>query len=162
MTVRPGHIWPLASAYVTSPNDPSASSTAGGRAPAPLLVAASLVAVEAALLTLQGIAEIFSIADERLLMGLTTSVFFVIYGAGLGICAWAVSRLRSWARAPIVVAQLIQLLVAWSFGGASTMAISVTLALVAVLVLFGLFHPVSIRALADADGLDGAGDAGPS
>jgi len=113
------------------------------------VVAASLVAVEAILLGLQGIAEIFSVAGDRVAMGVTTSVFFLAYGAGLAYCAWAVTRLRSWARAPIVVAQLIQMLVAWSFRGGATIPVAVALALVAVLVLAGVFHPASIDALAD-------------
>lgn len=121
------------------------------RAPAPLVVAASLVAVEAGLLALQGVAEIFAVTSERVVMGVTTSVFFLVYGVGLAGCAWAVSRLMSWARAPIVVAQLIQLLVAWSFRGGDTTVVAVGLGLVAVLVLVGLFHPASIQALSDAD-----------
>lgn len=84
-------------------------------------------------------------------MGITTSVFFLAYGVGLAYCAWAVTRLRSWARAPIVVAQLIQLLGAWSFLGGSTTTIAVVLALVAVLVLVGVFHPASLDALRDSD-----------
>ena len=118
-------------------------------APAPLLVAASLVAVEALLLVVQGIAEIVAVSGERVVMGVTTSLFFVAYGAGLALCAWAVTRLRSWARAPIVVAQLIQVMVAWSFRGGGTTLVAVGLGLVAVVVLAGIFHPASLDALAD-------------
>jgi hypothetical protein len=48
-----------------------------------------------------------------------------------------------------VVAQLIQLLVAWSFVGGSTTPVAIGLALSAVLVLVGIFHPASLDALAD-------------
>lgn len=119
--------------------------------PAPLLVAASLAAVEAILLVLQGLAELFAVSGERLTMGLTTSVFFLIYGTGLAVGAWALTRARSWARAPVVVAQLIQLAVAASFWGGGTSWVSVGLVVVAGLVLVGLFHPASMRALADED-----------
>ncbi|MDQ3615822.1 MAG: hypothetical protein M3393_04200 [Actinomycetota bacterium] len=117
--------------------------------PAPLVAAATLVTVEAVLLVLQGAAEMASISGERAVMGITTSVFFLIYGGGLAFCAWALSRLRSWARAPVVVAQLIQVFVAWSFRGGDTTAIAVGLGMVAILVLLAVFHPASIDALAD-------------
>ena len=115
------------------------------------MVAASLVAVEAVLLALQAVAEMISLSAERALMGVSTSLFFLIYAGGLAYCAWAVNRRKSWARAPIVVAQLIQLLVAWSFRGANTTPVAVALGLVALLVLIGVLHPASIDALAEED-----------
>lgn len=117
--------------------------------PAPLSVAVSLVAVEAVLLVLQGAAEIVALSGQRLAMGLTTAVFFLLYGAGLGLCAWAAYRLKSPARAPIVVAQLIQVLVGWSFLGGGTTWVAVTLVVVALVVLAGVLHPASLAALAD-------------
>jgi hypothetical protein len=113
-----------------------------------LKVAASLAGVEAILLVIQGVAEILAVSGERVAMGLTTAVFFVLYGAGLGFCAWALTRLRSWARAPIVVAQLIQVLVAASFWGGATTWVAVGLGVLALVVLVGIFHPASIHALA--------------
>jgi hypothetical protein len=47
------------------------------------------------------------------------------------------------------MAQLIQLGVAWSFWGGATTWVSVSLGLVALLVLAGLLHPQSIDALAE-------------
>jgi len=129
--------------------DQANPETAPRRPPAPLLVAASVVAVEAVLVVMQAVVEIVAFSGQRLVMGLTTTLFFLLYGAGLLYCAWAVSRLRSWGRAPIVVAQLIQLAVAWSFAGGSTTFVAVTLTLLAVLVLVGIFHPASIAALGD-------------
>ena len=130
--------------------EPAPSTPAGlpREAPAPLKVAASLAGVEAILLVIQGVAEILAVSGERVAMGLTTAVFFVLYGAGLGFCAWALTRLRSWARAPIVVAQLIQVLVAASFWGGATTWVAVGLGVLALVVLVGIFHPASIHALA--------------
>lgn len=128
------------------PDDPP-----GGSVPAPLLVAASLAGVEAVLLVLQGVAELVAVSGARLTMGLTTSVFFLVYGGGLAVVAWALTRRRSWARAPVVVAQLLQLAVAASFWGGATSWVSVGLVVVAGLVLAGLFHPASMRALDDGD-----------
>lgn len=117
--------------------------------PPPLLVAASLVAVEGIVLVLLGLIELGNLSSERLSLGLTTTVFFVVCGLALVWFGWAVTRRQSWARSPIVLAQLIQLGLAWNFRGGSTTAVAVALAVVAVVVVAGLFHPASIDALAD-------------
>jgi len=120
-------------------------------APAPLVVAASLGALEGVLLVLLGLVELVALSGERLAMGLTTAGFFVVYGVGLGFCAWRVTRLEPWARSPLVLAQLIQLGVAWSFRGGSSTPAAVALALVAGIVLAGVFHPSSVEALRERD-----------
>ena len=129
------------------PDGPDSPSPRPAAVPAPLTVAASLALVESVLLVIQGVAELVAVSGERLVMGLTTSLFFVLYGAGLGVCAWGMYRLRSAARAPVVVAQLIQVLVAWSFLGGSTTWVAVALGVVALIVLAGIFHPASLDAL---------------
>ena len=116
---------------------------------APLTVAASLVAVEGAVMLLLAVAELASLDATRLTMGLTTTVFFVAYGAGLVLCGWLLHRRVSWARSPVVVAQLIQLLLAWSFRAAPTTLVAVCLAVVALVVLAGIFHPASLDALSE-------------
>ena len=115
--------------------------------PPPLTVAASLVAVESMLLVLYGLTLIPSLKGERLAMGVTALVFLVIYGGFLGYCAWRIWQLHSWARAPIVMGQLIQIPVGLSFWGGKTSAVSVVLIVVAVGVLAGIFHPRSLEAL---------------
>lgn len=117
--------------------------------PAPLKVAASLTAVEAVVLLLYAVAELVNISPGKEAVTLTTSVFFALYGAGLLTCAWALTAGRSWARSPVVLAQLLQLGVAWSFRGGSTTGVAVALALVALIVLVGVLHPSSIEHLAD-------------
>ena len=109
-------------------------------------MAAGLVGVEAVLLVGYGVVLIPSMHSERLAMGVTTPLFFILYGAGLAFCAWSVVRLHSWARAPLVLAQLIQLGVAWSFRGGTSTAVAVVLAVVAVVVLGGVLNPASLRA----------------
>ena len=123
-----------------------------GRPPAPLVVAVLAVGLEAAALVVLAVSEVGVLSSSRATMGLTTALFFVVYGVGLGACAWLLSRLRSWARAPVVLAQLIQLGVAWSFRGGATTSVAVALALVAVLALAGIFHPASLAALDRDDG----------
>lgn len=126
--------------------------------PAPLSVAASLAAVEGVVLGLYGVAEIVALEADRAVMGVTTALFFLVYGAGLVLCAWRMARGASWARSPVVMAQLIQLGVAWSFRGGDSVLVAVALAAVALVVLVGIFHPASLRALGGEDGT-GAADA---
>jgi hypothetical protein len=118
------------------------------------VVGASLVALEALLLVLFGLAELRSLSASKATMGITTSMFFAVYGVGLGYCAYQLRKLESWPRAPIVLAQLIQLGVAWSFRGGATTLVAVALAAVALLTLLAVFHPASLLALDQDDPSD--------
>jgi hypothetical protein len=100
-------------------------------------------------MVLLAVLELASVSAGRLTMGVSTSIFFLGYGVALLLCAWAVHRLVSWARSPIVLAQLIQLGVAWSFRGGDTTVLALGLAVVAVVVLAGVLHPASLDALSD-------------
>jgi hypothetical protein len=113
-------------------------------------VAAALAGLEAFALVAQGVTLLPSLQGERLAMGVTTAVFFIAYGAGLGWCAWQLSRLQSWARSPVVFAQLIQLGVATSFWGGGTTYLALMLGVSALIVIAGVLHPQSLRALSDA------------
>ncbi len=117
--------------------------------PAPLIAAASLVALEAVLLLGYAVLELVSVSSDRVALAVTTSLFFAAYGGLLLACARAITRGRSWGRSPIVLAQLIQLGVAWSFRGADTTLVAIALAVVAVVVLAGLLAPSSVDALSD-------------
>ncbi len=131
-------------------SDPAASTPPPGNAhgaPAPLVVAAALAGVEGLLLLVFGVTEMASLDSDRLTMGVTVSVFFVGFGALLLLSAWGLSRVQPWARGPVLIAQLIQLGLAWNFRSGSTLPIAIGLALVAVLTLAGLLHPRSIEAL---------------
>jgi hypothetical protein len=114
--------------------------------PLPLRIAAVLAGLEGLILVLYAVAVLVSFSSARATMGVTTAGFFLVYGAGLTAAAFALLRARSWARAPVVLAQLIQLGVAWSFRGGASTAVAVALAVVAVLVLGGVLNPASLRA----------------
>lgn len=117
--------------------------------PPPLVVASALVALQGGVLFVFAILELVNLSSDRTTMGLTTSTFFVAYGAALAACAWAISRGHSWARSPVVLSQLIQLGVAWSFRGGDTTIVAIVLAIVSLVVLAGLAHPASVEALSD-------------
>ena len=68
-----------------------------------------------------------------------------MYGAGLLFCAWQLTRGQSWARSPVVLAQLLQLGVAWSFRGGDTTWVAICLAVVALVTLAGLAAPAEHR-----------------
>jgi hypothetical protein len=117
--------------------------------PRPLKLAAAVVAAEGLVLVVLGIAEAFTIQGSRLVLGLTTAAFFVVYGAGLVLVARGLWRASTWSRGPVVFAQLIQLLVGYSFWGGGTKVIAIALALAAVGVLIAVFQKSSTEALAD-------------
>jgi hypothetical protein len=119
--------------------------------PPPLTIAVSLTSLEAAALVLYGLALLPTLTGERAAMGVTSLLFFVVYGAFLGYCSWQLYRLHSWARAPLVLAQLIQLLVGASFWGGSTTVVAVVAVAVSLLALAGIFHPASLAALDQVD-----------
>jgi len=121
----------------------------GRTQPPPLVVAASLVAVQGFLLLAYGVLEAAHVHADRVAMGVTTALFFVVLGGVLMGCAWLVVRGRAWARSPIVVAQVMFLGLAWNFRGGSTTWVAVVLALVAAVVLVGLLHPASVDALTE-------------
>lgn len=114
-----------------------------------LALAAALVAVEVLALFGVGVSVVLGSDRRRLLLDVTTTVFFVLYGSGLLACAWGLLRVRRWARAPVVLAQLIQILVAWSFYPGETRLVALALAATAVVVLVAVLSPPATRALVD-------------
>jgi hypothetical protein len=115
------------------------------------VVAAVLVGLEGLLVLGLTVLELLSVSGERLALGISTALFFALLGAGLLLCAVALLRVRSWARSPVVAAQLIGLLLSFSFWGGETTPVAVVIAVVSALVLVGVLHPASTRALAAED-----------
>ena len=123
-------------------------------APPPLVVAASLAALEAFVLAALGVLELASLRSVRLTMGVTTAAFFLAAAAGLAWCAWSLWKVRRWARGPVVMVQLIQLGLAWNLWAGSTKPLSAGLAVVALVAMVGLLHPASTAALEEMDARD--------
>lgn len=124
--------------------------------------AAVIVGAEAATVLALGLVELVRINTGRPVVGGTTGIFFVVYAAGLAAAAVGLARLRSWSRALIVLAQLIQLGVAWSFVGASTFWVAALLMLSAVIVLAVVLAPATTDALYGRSGGDDENAVSPS
>ena len=114
----------------------------------PLRLAAGLAALEGVLVVAYGAVGLFGLSGRHAGAGVAAVAFFLVYGAALVYFARALTRLRSWARSPIVLTQVIGVLVVWNFTVWLSTALAVGVSVAAVAVLVGLFHPASVRALA--------------
>ena len=120
--------------------------------PAPLVVAAVLVGLEALALVVLGAVELANLDSSRVTLAVTTTLFFLGLGGGLGWCARGLFRVRSWARGPVVALQLIGVLLSFSFWGGETTTAALGILVVSAATLVGVLHPASTRALAADEG----------
>ena len=111
-----------------------------------LNVAAAAVALESAAYIVVALLDVADSSGGRRGFGLGAGLLLIVYGLGLLFAAWAVRQGRRWARAPLIVAQLIQLLLASDArdGAAWVTPVMATSALV---VLGCLLAPPVTRAL---------------
>lgn len=124
--------------------------------PPQLTVAAGLSALEGLVALGFGVVEIFQVRLFRAIVGAGVAFCMVGFAVLLLAAARALLRGRRWARAPIVVVQLILLPVGWSFRGGQTTWVAVVMIVAALLTLVAVLHPRSTRALLDEGGaLDG-------
>ena len=117
--------------------------------PQPLVVAASLAAVEGMVLLLLAVVELATLSRDRMTMGATTAVFFGALGVLLVLAGAALARRSGWARGPVLISQLLVLGLAWSFR--DVVLVALTLAVAALVALAGVLHPDSIAALEDRE-----------
>jgi hypothetical protein len=108
-------------------------------------VAASLVAVQGFVLVALAVLELVNVSSERLSLGVSAAVFFLVYGGLLLLCAWALTQQQGWTRGPVLITQLIQLGLAWNLRDLPVVAVA--LALAAAVVLAGMLHPATLRTL---------------
>ena len=119
--------------------------------PLPLTLALAVVALEVLAFGAYGVVELAAFDSKRPEVALTSGAFFLAYAGFLTFFGWRLSQLESWARAPIVMCQLLQIPVAINFWGGETRTnvVSIALLVVSVAVLGGIFHPRSLAALED-------------
>lgn len=113
------------------------------RRPPTIVVAAVLLAAEALIALAYAALEIGQIHQSRAVVGVGVTILMALFGLVLLLVARGVFLGRRWSRGPAVVTQLILLPLAWSFVGGSTTWVTVLLAVMAIAVLVGLFHPRS-------------------
>ena len=124
-------------AYSERVADPAASR------PAPLLLAAILLGVEALSGLVFGAVALTQIRLSRAIVGAEVAIWMLGYGALLVALARGVFRGRRWSRAPSIATQLILLPIAFSFRGEPTTWVATAMAAVAIAALVGLLHPRS-------------------
>jgi hypothetical protein len=112
------------------------------RRPLLLTVAAGLTGLEALGLVVMAVLGLTKVST----MSTTSSGFFLVFAAALVVCGVALVRLNSWARAPIVLTQLIALGLAWD--ARDNLAVAIPLAVAAVVTLSTILAPSSLEALA--------------
>lgn len=111
------------------------------------MAAAVLAALEGLVALGFGVVEIFQVRLSRAVVGVGVAVFMVGFAALLLAAARGLLHLRRWARAPVVVVQLILLPVGWSFRGGQTNPVAAAMIIVALLTLVLILHPRSTQAL---------------
>jgi peptidoglycan/LPS O-acetylase OafA/YrhL len=124
-------------------------------APAPVRGAGLIVAVQgaaalvlAAVLVVRGLAG----ADQRVVNGLGTAVWFVLVGGGVLAAGRALVVGKRWGRGLAVFTQLLLLPVAWYLAvGSHQPAFGIPLGIVALTVLVLLFSPAAVRWAAGGD-----------
>lgn len=95
-------------------------------------------------------AELAHLSTQRLVMGLTSTAFFALLGAALGLAAWGLVTCRSWSRSPVIAVQVILLGTAWSFRGGETSWVWIGASAIALAVIVLILVRPSRDALAAA------------
>jgi uncharacterized membrane protein (DUF2068 family) len=106
--------------------------------PTTLRIAAALVLVEGLALIGWGAVVLVAGLDGDAVVAVSTGMFFAVYGAALVLAARGLWQRAGWARSLAVVAQLIQLGIAWNLREEPTTALAAALAVVAVGVIAAL------------------------
>jgi len=118
-------------------------STTSSARPVTLIVAATLLALEALIALVYAVIEIGQVGITQTGLGIGVTIMMACFGLLLLLVARGVFLGRRWSRGPAVATQLILLPIAWSFKGGSTTWVSVVLAALAIAVLVGVLHPRS-------------------
>jgi len=111
-----------------------------------LVIAAGVVGLQALVLVVCAVLVLANLGGVTGL-GVSSAIFFLVCAAALLLCAAALGARQSWARAPIVLAELIGLGLAWD-ARHDALWLSIALLVLAVATLASLLNPASLAALA--------------
>lgn len=106
--------------------------------------------VFAAVLVMRGLGG----ADQHIVSGFGTAVWFALVGAGVIAAGWALITGRKWGRGIVVFANLLLLPVSWYVLRSHQPAYAVVVGVVALGVLALLFSPSVVHWMSGADGED--------
>jgi hypothetical protein len=109
-------------------------------------IAAGVVALESIGYIVVAGLDLADASGGRWGFGVGAGILLITYGLGLAVAAWNVRKGRAWARAPIVVAQLIQVLLAMDARDGAAW-VTPALAVSALVVLVCLFAPPVTQAM---------------
>ena len=110
-------------------------------------VAAGVVTLESLASIGLGVLDLADTSSELLGLGLGAGTLLIVYGLGQLFAAWRVGQGARWARAPLVVTQLIQLLLSRDVRSDDLPWLTPALAVSALVVLGCLLAPPVTRAL---------------
>ena len=143
--MRPSYLATLAP--VTVPGNPAAPLAVRGAGWIVVLQGVAALVV-AAVLLVRGLAG----ADQRVVNGLGTAVWFAVVGGGVLAAGYALVAGKRWGRGLGVFTQLLLLPVAWYLAvGSHQSVFGIPLAIVALTVLVLLFSPAAVRWAAGGD-----------
>jgi hypothetical protein len=100
-----------------------------------LFLAAAVLGLEALVAIVYGVLEAGQINAERIVVGAGVTLLMLGYGAALIAVSRGVALGRRWSRGPAVATQVLQLLLAFSFGRGATLPVGLALGATAVVVL---------------------------
>lgn len=100
-------------------------------------------------------------ADQHVVNGFGTAVWFAVVGTGVLTAGWALTVGKRWGRGPAVFVELLLLPVAWYLAvGSDRPWAGIPLGVVALIVLALLFSPAALRWISDGHQRGSANSAG--
>ena len=124
----------------------SANVRPSGTARNLLLVAAVIVVAEALTCVVLAVLGLTDLGDDSVGTGIGVSLILTVYGGFQAWAAWRVTQGEQWARSPLVVTQIIQLIIAFNLADVPAW-IAVLVGTSAVVTLACLLAPPVTRAL---------------
>ncbi|MGI9085534.1 MAG: hypothetical protein ACR2FE_09630 [Aeromicrobium sp.] len=110
-------------------------------------IAAILVTIESVVYVSAGVLELSDASGGLVGAGIGAGILFILYGLLQFYAAWRVRQGRAWARAPLIVTQLIQLLLAGDVQPEGLPWLASVMAVSALVVVVCLLAPPVTRAL---------------
>jgi hypothetical protein len=91
-------------------------------------------------------------AEQHIVSGYGTAIWFVVIGSGVAAAGWALATGRRWGRGIAVPTNLLLLPVAWYVYTSDQIAYAIVLAILAVLTLGLMFSPAAVQWAASGRG----------